>query len=163
RTALGRIKHEGAMVTLAADGRVVVYMGDDERFEHIYKFVSRDRFDASNRAANRDLLDHGTLYAARFNDNGSGDWLALPVTAETLVNARASADKAGATKMDRPEWIAVHPETKEVFVTLTNNTSRGAKGQPGPDPANPRANNVYGHIVKWREEGGDSAAANFRW
>jgi secreted PhoX family phosphatase len=167
RTALGRFKHEGAMVTLAADSRVVVYMGDDERFEYVYKFVSRDRynpgFNPSSRAANRDLLDHGALYAARFNDNGSGEWLPLPMSAEGLVNARASADRAGATKMDRPEWVAVHPETKDVYVTLTNNSSRGAKDQPGVDPTNPRANNVYGHIVKWREEGGDPAATKFRW
>lgn len=163
RTALGRFKHEGAMVTLAADGRVVVYMGDDERFEYIYKFVSRDRFNPNDRAANRNLLDHGTLYVARFEDNGSGRWLALVGGADALIRTRQAADRAGATKMDRPEWVAVHPATKDVYVALTNNARRGAKDQPGTDLVNPRPNNVYGHIVKWREESGDSAANSFRW
>ena len=71
--------------------------------------------------------------------------------AEILVNARAAADRAGATKMDRPEWIAVHPRTGEVYCTLTNNTQRGGDGRPAADAANPRASNVYGHIVRWRE------------
>jgi secreted PhoX family phosphatase len=161
RTALGRFKHEGAMVTLAADGRVVVYMGDDERFEYIYKFVSTGRFDPGQR--NPELLDDGTLYVARFGNGGHGDWIALPKTAEALVYTRQAADKAGATKMDRPEWIAVHPVTQDVYVTLTNNDRRGADGHPAVDGANPRAQNVYGHIVKWREQGGDPAAAKFRW
>jgi len=163
RTALGRFKHEGAMVTLAADGRVVVYMGDDERFEYAYKFVSAKRFDPKDRAANRDLLDEGVLYAARFGDGGHGTWLRLPSTAEGLVRTRQSADAAGATRMDRPEWVAVHPVTQEVFLALTNNDRRGAPGQPGPDAANPRANNVYGHVLRWREQGGDPAATSFRW
>ena len=163
RTALGRFKHEGAMVTLAADGRVVVYMGDDERFEYVYKFVSKGTYNAANRAANRDLLDEGTLYAAKFGAGGHGEWLALPQTAEAAVLTRQAADKAGATKMDRPEWIAMHPVTQDLYIALTNNDRRGREGQPGVDAANPRANNVYGHVVKWREQGGDPAAPKFRW
>jgi hypothetical protein len=163
RTALGRFKHEGAMVALADDGRVVVYMGDDERFDYVYKFVSKGKYNPNNRAANRDLLDEGTLYAARFDAHGAGQWLALPSTAPALIAARLAADQAGATKMDRPEWIAVHPTTQDVYVALTNNDRRGADGQPGADPANPRVRNVYGHIVKWREQGGDPAALKFRW
>ena len=163
RTALGRFKHEGAMVTLAADGRVVVYMGDDERFEYVYKFVSKRAYDASNRAANRDLLDEGTLYAAKFSAGGHGEWLALPSSELALVYTRMAADTVGATRMDRPEWIAVHPVTQDVYIALTNNDRRGGDGQPGVDAANPRAANVYGHIVKWRELGGDPAAAKFRW
>jgi uncharacterized protein len=159
RTALGRLKHEGAMVTHAVDGRVVVYMGDDERFEYIYKFVSAKPYDGKGR----DVLDDGTLYAARFNGGGQGEWLALPRTPEALVFTRQAADNAGATKMDRPEWLAVHPVTHDVYVTLTNNDRRGADAQPSVDPANPRAQNVYGHIVKWREQGGDPAALKFRW
>jgi len=176
RTALGRIKHEGAMLTLAADGRVVVYTGDDERFEYIYKFVSRDRYDPARGKANGALLDEGTLFVARFDADGSGQWIALeqgangldaangfPDQASVCVRARQAGDQVGATRMDRPEWIAVHPVTKEVYCALTNNSERGAKGQPGPDAANPRAANAYGHIVRWREAGGDPAAARFFW
>ncbi|HSD52718.1 MAG TPA: PhoX family phosphatase [Burkholderiales bacterium] len=176
RTALGRFKHEGAMLTLAADGRLVIYSGDDESFEYVYKFVSRDRYDANDRAANRDLLDHGTLYVARFGADGKGEWRALRFgdrgldaangfanQADVLVRARLAADALGATKMDRPEWIAVHPRTKEVYCSLTNNSQRGAAGRPPADAANPRAGNVFGHIIRWREAGGDPAAARFEW
>jgi secreted PhoX family phosphatase len=163
RTALGRFKHEAAMVVPTDDNRVVVYMGDDERFEYVYKFVSSRRFDPRDRAANREVLDEGTLYVARFDAGGHGVWLPLPKTAEALVMTRQAADAAGATKMDRPEWIAVHPRTQDVYLALTNNDRRGAQGQPAADPSNPRANNVYGHIVKWREQGGDPTSLKFRW
>lgn len=176
RTALGRFKHESATVTLAPDGRVVVYSGDDERFEYIYKFVSRERYDPKAPMANRTLLDHGTLYVARFSAAGRGQWIALEhgrngldassgfgSQADVLVRARQAADHVGATKMDRPEWVAVHPRTGEVYVTLTNNSRRGRAGFPGADPANPRAPNVYGHIVRWHEQDGDAAAETFAW
>jgi uncharacterized protein len=176
RTALGRFKHEGAMLTLAADGRVVVYSGDDERFEYLYKFVSRDRYNAADRLANRDLLDRGTLYVARFAGDGSGEWRALrhgdrgltgadgfASQADVLVRTRMAADALGATKMDRPEWVAVHPRTNEVYCALTNNALRGGAGQAPADAANPRANNVFGHIVRWREAGNDPAATRFAW
>jgi secreted PhoX family phosphatase len=173
-TALGRFAHEGATVTLARDGRVVVYMGDDAQNEYIYKFVSRDAY-TGNRAAAFSLLSAGTLYAAKLNSDGSGAWLELsqgvngldaasgfPSQAEVVTYARLAADRAGATKMDRPEWVAVHPQTGEVYITLTNNTTRGGTGG-AVDPANPRANNVFGHIVRWNETGGDAAATTFRW
>jgi hypothetical protein len=175
RTALGRIKHEGATVTLANDGRAVVYMADDERFEYIYKFVTRNSAPASG-GLGASVLDHGTLYVGRFNPDRSGNWLELtpgsngldaaagfPDQATVLINVRAAADKAGATKMDRPEWIAVHPTTKEVYVTLTNNSNRGDTGRPATDAANPRKTNVFGHIVRWKEDGNDPAASSFRW
>jgi hypothetical protein len=173
RTALGRIKHEGAWSTVAGNGKVVVYMGDDERYEYVYKFVSNGTFTPGNRIANRNLLDNGTLYAARFNADGSGNWLPLvygqsglgPATgfdsqAEVLIYARAAADVAGATPMDRPEWGAVHPTTQEVYMTMTNNTRRN---DDDVDAANPRAGNSLGHIIRWREAGGDSSATSFDW
>jgi hypothetical protein len=181
RTALGRFKHEGATVTQAKDGRVVVYMGDDERFEYIYKFVSRDRYQGQ---AGNDLLDHGTLYVARFDDDGQGCWLPLvhgekyaqgalsaeygfADQGEVAIRCRQAADIAGATKMDRPEWIAVHPHTGEAYVTLTNNSQRDANADRAPDhhvnAANPRAANMFGHIVRWRETGHDAAATQFTW
>jgi uncharacterized protein len=175
-TALGRFKHEGAWVTLSADNRVVVYMGDDERNEYIYKFVSEGTYTPQNRAANMRLLERGTLYVARFNADGSGQWLPLiqgqhgldadagfPSQAEVVIQARAAADVVGATKMDRPEWIAVHPTTKEVYCTLTNNSTRGTDKGPAVDAANPRANNVYGQIIRWREQGNDPQATRFAW
>jgi hypothetical protein len=176
RTALGRFKHESATVTLARDGRVVVYSGDDERFEYIYKFVSAGRYDARDRAANRNLLDSGTLYVARFNGDGSGEWIELvqgrngltaeagfPDQATVCVLTRQAGDRVGATKMDRPEWIAVHPGNGDVYCTLTNNSERGKPRQAGTDPANPRDANIYGHIIRWREAGNDAAATRFKW
>jgi secreted PhoX family phosphatase len=176
RTALGRKCTESATCTLTRDGRVAVYMGDDSRFEFIYKFVSRDPVRPGGYTANRDLLDHGTLYAARFDANGHGVWLELTPgksglassigvadAAEVVIHARLAASAAGATPMDRPEWIAVHPQTGEVFVTLTNNSQRGAPGRPGPDAANPRAANLGGHIIRWSEAGADAGASTFEW
>ena len=170
RTALGRKCTESATCTLTRDGRVAVYMGDDARFEFIYKFVSRDRVRPGGYAANRDLLDHGTLYAARFDASGQGAWLELTNgdnghadQAEVLVHARLAASVRGATPMDRPEWVAIHPRTAEVFVSLTNNSQRGAPGRPVADAANPRASNLGGHIMRWAEAGADAAATTFTW
>ena len=175
-TALGRFKHEGAFVTLTADRRVAVYSGDDERNEYIYKFVSAGRYDPADRRANLALLEQGTLYAARFNPDGSGEWLPLVHgqggldagagfggQAEVLVHARAAADVLQPTKMDRPEWIAMHPRTRDVYCTLTNNVSRGTDKGPATNPANPRPNNVYGHIIRWKEDGADAASTRFTW
>lgn len=174
RTALGRLKHEGAFVTLARDGRTVVYMGDDERFEYIYKFVSAKPW--SEVAAPASPLDEGVLYVARFDPNGSGRWLPLvhgtpgltvgdgfADQADVLIRTRQAGDALGATPMDRPEWIAVHPHTGEVYCSLTNNSARGQTGSPGVDAVNPRAENRFGHIVRWRERGGDAAAEDFAW
>ncbi|MDP3537482.1 MAG: PhoX family phosphatase [Azonexus sp.] len=179
RTALGRFKHEGATTTLARDGRVVIYMGDDERFEYIYKFVSRNRF-VAGQSDTGTLLDHGTLYVARFGDDGKGRWLPLrhgekypngALTADNgftnqgdvTIRCRQAADLAGATKMDRPEWIAVHPKSGEVYVTLTNNVKRGTPEVPGLNAANPRPENIFGHIVRWRENHHDAASTAFEW
>ena len=174
RTALGRAAHEGATVAMTREGRAVVYSGEDARFEYIYKFVSRDRMQPGGVKANAQLLDHGTLYVARFDADGRGRWLALthgsgPLTAangfadagEVMVKSRQASDLLGATKMDRPEWIAVDKEGW-VYTTLTNNSNRGAAGQPGVDSANPRANNTMGHIIRWKEDG-DFDDTAFQW
>ena len=176
RTALGRKRQESATCRVTSDGRVAVYMGDDGRFEYIYKFVSAGKVQPGGYAANRSILDHGTLYAARFDAGGRGSWLELAYgrpgltaaqgfasQADIVIRSRMAADAVGATKMDRPEWIAVHPQTGEVFVTLTNNTRRGEPGQPAPDAANPRRRNAFGHIIRWQEDAGDSAATGFGW
>lgn len=191
RTALGRFKHEGAWVVTGADNTVAVYMGDDERNEYIYKFVCANKYNPANRAANRNLLDSGTLYVARFNADGSGAWLPLvwgqngltpengfADQGEVMIKCRQAADRMGATMMDRPEWGAVHPDTREVYMTLTNNSRRGntpassnkpdgttaaASANPPGDAANPRPDNDYGHIIRWREALGNVAATRFEW
>lgn len=179
RTALGRIKHEGAAVTITPDGHVAVYMGDDQKFEYIYKFVSAKRYlpGAENREHNLTLLEEGTLYVARFNADGGGDWLPLVhgengLTAENgfadqgevLIKTRLAADKVGATKMDRPEWIATDPfHSGSLYCTLTNNSDRGKEGKAAPDAANPRADNRFGHIIHWQEADGDGTQRRFSW
>jgi secreted PhoX family phosphatase len=180
RTALGRKHQESATCTLTKDGRLAVYMADDSNFEYVYKFVSRDKVrtgsDAASRAANRDLLDQGTLHVARYDDDGRGRWLELrhglggvdadsgfAGQAEVLIHARRAADIVGATRMDRPEWIAVDPASGDVYVALTHNVSRGRPGMPAADGANPRAGNIFGGILRWREAGGDAAATSFAW
>ncbi len=175
RTALGRASREGATVVQCRDGRVAVYMGEDAAFQYIYKFVSRDPVREGGYQANRHLLDHGTLFAARFNADGTGRWLPLvfgqgPLKAsagfasqaEVLIESRLASEVLGATRMDRPEWIAVDPVTKTCYVTLTNNRQRGLEGFPAADAANPRGPNRTGHIIRWRESG-DFDAEAFQW
>lgn len=183
RTALGRFKHENAALAQTNDGRAVVYMGDDERGEFIYKFVSRERINHRNAKANRNLLDHGTLYVARFDagdgnpdhPKGKGQWIELTHgkngldassgfadQAEVLIHARLAASAVGATRMDRPEWIVVSPKDDQVYCTLTNNSKRGEDGQPVGGP-NPRAKNVYGQILRWRTDRDDHASKTFSW
>ncbi len=172
RTHLGRFAHEGVVFGKVEPGRpVVAYAGDDARFEYIYKFVSDGLYVPGETDGS--ILDSGTLYVARFNADGSGEWLALAPgrngltpqngfenLADILVNTRLAADTAGATKMDRPEWGAVDPHTGEVYFTLTNNTRRT---EAQVDPANPRAQNQFGQIIRWREMRDDPAATSFSW
>ena len=189
RTALGRFGHEGVIFAPAKEGEpVVCYSGDDSRFEYIYKFVSSQPYYAAT--AGGYLLDEGTLYVARFNEDGSGDWLALDLDdadfaskvaaaeggmvgdiqfdgfenqADVLLNTRLAADIAGATTMDRPEWGAVDPNSGEVYFTLTNNSNRGQPGFDDVNAANPNSPNATGHIIRWTEEGNDHTATSFDW
>jgi uncharacterized protein len=176
RTALGRFAHEGCIFAPPQPGQpLAFYMGDDAQNEYIYKFVTKARY---HKGMTGDALDSGTLYAARFNDDGSGEWLALDINdrqfqlaaavagvqfkdqADVLVNTRLAADLVGATKMDRPEWGAAHPQTREIYMTLTNNSARTPAAI---DAANPRGPNPFGHIIRWREQGNRAFATRFEW
>jgi secreted PhoX family phosphatase len=181
RTALGRFKHENAALRVDGSGHVVVYLGDDERGEHLYKFVSKDKYIANNAVHNRNLLDEGTLYVAKFMAvdgelKGQGQWLELTFgkngltpengfnsQAEVLIHTRLAATQVGATTMDRPEWVAVHPNKQTAFCTLTNNKNRGKKDNQPVSGPNPRANNVYGQIVRWAPAQGDHTRSDFVW
>uniref|UniRef100_A0ACD5H2P6 PhoX family protein n=1 Tax=Desertifilum tharense IPPAS B-1220 TaxID=1781255 RepID=A0ACD5H2P6_9CYAN len=149
---------------------MVCYSGDDARFEYVYKYVSAQPY--SRATAGGHLLDNGTLYVARFKEDGTGEWLPLVFgrngltpengfrsQADVLVNTRAAADFVGATKMDRPEWGAVDSSTGTVYFTLTNNTRRTAEQT---DAANPRPSNQWDHIIRWNEMG-DPTAQTFQW
>jgi len=201
RTGLGRFAHESAAFGKQTAGSpLAVYMGDDSRGEYIYKFVSSANWSAadanpSSRIATGDkYLDSGKLYAAKFNADGTGSWIELSTSnsaiagytaytfadqGDVLVNARLAADAVGATKMDRPEWCAVHPGTGEIYYTLTNNSNRKVQptsSQFALDAANPRSyadayaggaagspGNVNGHIIRMRETGDLSTALTFTW
>jgi secreted PhoX family phosphatase len=199
RTALGRFAHESAAFAKPVVGKsLAVYMGDDSIGEYIYKFVSTKAWAAADAApANRittgdSYLDAGKLYVAKFNADGAGQWIELNIAnaaiagyatytfadqADVLVNARLAADAVGATKMDRPEWCAVHPTTGEIYYTLTKNGNRvvdAVAGSQVVDAANPRSysdlkgatnqlGNVNGHIIRIKEAGGDNTAATFTW
>jgi secreted PhoX family phosphatase len=213
RTALGRFAHEAAVGNAPVAGqKLAFYMGDDSRGDYIYKFVSSaswdpaDAYPANRMAIGDKYLDSGTLYVARFNADGTGTWLPLTLAAvqaaqaasgtvnyafadqfDVLLNARLAGDALGATRMDRPEWGAVNPDTKEIYFTLTenNNSALAANGQSGRradniDAANPRfyadargatnttttgtnTGNPFGHIIRFRENGLDPAATAFTW
>ena len=182
RTAMGRIAHEGAWPAKAVAGKpIVFYMGCDSRNEYIYKYVSNAVWDPADAtlgmAAGDKYLDAGKLYAAKFNADGTGNWIELSLSnpavagfatyafaneADVLINTRLAADAVGATKMDRPEWGAVDPVNGDVYLTLTN-TNAGSRPLAATDAANPRHyndpttsgtaqfGNPNGHIIRWRE------------
>ncbi|RYF15010.1 MAG: PhoX family phosphatase [Comamonadaceae bacterium] len=188
RTALGRFDHENTDYMLDSDNSMAVYMGDDSTPGCVYKFVPAGTYNPGDRAANRNLLDAGKLYAAKFNADGTGQWIELtqgmnglvagaqdpgnytqsatppaPVTidfntqADVLLNTKAAARVAGATLMDRPEWVSVGPDRK-IYFTFTNNSSRVQT-----DAANPRATNPHGHIISFTEDGDTAKATTFKW
>jgi secreted PhoX family phosphatase len=184
-TAMGRFKHEGANIRVDADGTVAAYMGDDEKFDYLYKFVSSRRYRRGDSMAarrnNRRLLTEGDLYVARFsgvqkpgNDNlGAGAWIPLTLDGEScvpgmshdevLVFTRLAADIMKATPMDRCEDVEPSLKTGKVYVTCTNNDARGTAGKPGTDAANPRAVNKNGHIIEITERRNRAGATSFTW
>lgn len=182
RTALGRFKHEGAFVHVTKGKRLAVYMGDDENGDYLYKFVSRDNYEKLLKQG-KSPLDEGTLYVAKFSSGGTGQWMPLvhgvgPLTvaqgwadqADVLIRTRQAADALGATKLDRPEWTAVDPETGTCYVTLTNgaggptrSSTSGKRGMPVADGGNGSVGNPFGQIVRWNEAGNDHAATTFTW
>ncbi|AOF86019.1 hypothetical protein BSY239_880 [Hydrogenophaga sp. RAC07] len=197
RTGLGRFSHENAAFGLPVVGKpLAVYMGCDSQNEYVYKFVSTENWVASDaNAADRlgvgdKYLDSGKLYVARFNDNGTGEWLELSITnpaiagasfgfndpAEMYIHTRIAADAVGATKMDRPEWVDVHPTTGELYITMTNNSSRRVAPtgtQTLVDAPNPRgytdtfngtsqqSGNVNGHIVRFKDASPEGTSFNW--
>ena len=173
RTAMGRFKHENAEIVIAGNGQVVAYMGDDERGEFLYKFVSDGKY--AEGGDNADLLESGRLFVAKFAEGGRGEWAELTPEssgmasqAEVCIHSRIAASAVGATTMDRPEWVAANPMKAEVYCCLTNNKNRGKKPNKGGDATpvggpNPRAGNLYGQIVRWRPDGGDHLATGFDW
>ena len=173
RSALGRFKHENAEVVINRDGKIVVYMGDDERGEFLYRYVSNGYY--APGAETDSLMEDGKLYVAKFHETGAGEWLELTPEstgmasmAEVCIHTRIAASAVGATTMDRPEWVAANPRAPEVYCALTNNKNRGIKPNAGGDltPAggpNPRDENLYGQVVRWQPNGGDHTNNGFAW
>jgi len=173
RTALGRCKHEGCGLHINKDGRVVVYMGDDQAFEYIYRFVSKNKYQAENRLSNRSLLDEGELSVAEFTDHGSLVWHPLVFgqgphvekngfksQADVVLDLRRAADLVGATPMDRPEEIKVDPVNGNVFALMTNNFKRT---EANINPANSRSLNQHGHILELIPPQQNHAAREYNW
>lgn len=186
RTALGRFKHENAEVVVADNGKVVVYLGDDERGEYLYRFISKGSYKEGDAANNAELLAEGTLYVARFGEAddklaGTGEWIELThgingltaaagfaSQADICIHTRMASSIVGGTTMDRPEWVAAHPNKAEIYCALTNNKNRGKKTNKGGDKTpvggpNPRVGNLYGQIVRWRPVQSDHTALEFEW
>ncbi len=163
-TALGRFAHENIAFTLARDGRLVGYMGDDRPQQCLYKFISHQKFDSGRGKENRRLLSDGTLYVA---NTQSGRWQPLDPSAQpslkkagfdlarVSVHTRTAAWWVGGTPHARPEDIEVHPVTGDVFVSLS---------AQAPDPSKPPiASDAAGAIARLKEAGADAAAVEFQF
>ena len=139
-TALGRFCHEGAETVRNKDDRVVVYCGDDTRFEYVYRFVSRGAL-RSERSRRQYAFAVGRhIVGAKFRDDGTVQWLPLKFgegkltedgsygklksQADVLIDARLAASLLEATRMDRPEDVQPNPVNGKVYVILTNNADR---------------------------------------
>ena len=170
-TSMGRFRHENCAHMIGDNNNIAFYSGDDSRYEYIYKFIPSNAYKPNDQQANRNLLESGSLYVAKFNDDGSGEWIALEHgrngltkendfadQAEVLVKTRLAAKHVQATPMDRPEWIAVNSETKRIYCTLTNNTKREET-----TAVCPRDHNEHGHIISWQEQNNDPASMFFNW
>lgn len=193
RTSLGRFAHEDSACRAVVGQPLAFYMGDDSRGEYIYKFVSTAVWDTKDinggYTAGDKYMNAGKLYVAKFNNDGSGQWIELAYgknglnesnttypfksQADVVTFARLAADSVGATKMDRPEWCTVNPVNGEIYVTLTNNSNRGK--DYATDAANPRnytdlyagtkeqKGNINGHIIRFKETDDKTTAETFKW
>ncbi|MFA2863814.1 PhoX family phosphatase [Acinetobacter pittii] len=193
RTSLGRFAHEDSACRAVVGQPLAFYMGDDSTGEYIYKFVSTAAWDAKDINGGYTIGDKymnaGKLYVAKFNNDGSGQWIELAYgknglnesnttypfksQADVVTFARLAGDAVGATKMDRPEWCTVNPVNGEIYVTLTNNSNRGSSYPT--DAANPRnytdikgkeeqqKGNVNGHIIRFKETDDKTTAETFKW
>ncbi len=189
RTAMGRFDHENVAHMTDSNNRVAFYMGDDGTPGCIYKFVPNRAFNASNRAANTDLLDYGTLYVARFNADGTGEWRALvhqqnglvpgavdpgnvsqsttPPTPVT-VNFNSQADVLINTKAAARVAGGTVMDRPEWLTVAPDNsaiycTLTNNSGRQVTDAANPRTRNLHGHIIKFKEKDNSPLAATFTW
>ncbi|GFE49836.1 dTDP-glucose 4,6-dehydratase [Roseobacter cerasinus] len=171
-TALGRFRHEGAETTVSKEGKLVIYSGDDNRFDYQYKYVSGGKITDETAVFGSSLFSDGTLYVARFEEDGVVNWLPLvhgegPLTAENgfndqgdvMIDTRIAADLLGATPMDRPEDAQPGPNGT-AYLMLTNNTRRTAEQV---NAANPRPESSFGHIIEIKEDGEDHAATKGTW
>jgi len=189
RTALGRFNHENVAHMVSDDNRVAFYMGDDSTPGCIYKFVCDRSFNPSNRAANTDLLDYGTLYVARFNADGSGDWRALVQGENGLVVGASDPGNVSQSTTPPPPTTVDFASQADVLIRcqsaarvaggtimdrpewITVAPDRSAifvtltnnSGRQVTDAANPRVTNLHGHIIKFREDDDSPLATGFTW
>ena len=179
-TWLGRFRHENVSLRTAPLEPVIAYMGDDRTNGHVYKFVSEARY-VPGSAANKTLLSRGRLFSARFNADGTGQWIelatstvlnpypgavapTLPAGATTLagvygtqgnilIDAFRASNLVGATPTGRPEDVEVHPFDKSVYIAFTANATA----------QNSLFTNIYGELLRIVETSGDGMGTAFTW